>query len=100
MKSYENVNPFFDEIPKYRKKKTKKNKKSNHKHKYDKEVLIRRETNYGEMYTYARLCSICDKVGEERLFETERVKDLPFRRMLSQEEILEKYRDLPVIQKK
>lgn len=96
------IRDFSDyEIPKYRKKKQKKTvKKSNHKHDYSKEVLIKRKMRQGNYrYNYAKVCSICGKIGEENYFESKKVDGSNYDRLLSQEEILEKHKDLPIIEK-
>ena len=72
----------------YKKKKKKSVKKSNHKHQYQ-ECLIKWDNHYhaGER------CFVCGKIGDLKFFET-----IPYRegisRLLTQEEILEKYKNL------
>jgi hypothetical protein len=86
-----------DDIPKYHKKKRKKCRKSNHKHEYSKEVLLERNTKYGKHYSYALMCNICGKIGKEKYFEFKADDKNPvYRRLLTQKEILGKYKGLPI----
>lgn len=97
------IRDFSDyEIPKHRKKKKKKRvKKSNHKHNYSREVLIRRKTKHGNYnYNYAKVCSICGKIGEEIYFESKKIDGNNHYRLLSNKEILKKYKNLPIVEKK
>ena len=63
------LNPFFDEIPNYRKRgnrKKRKLKKSNHKHIYDIEVLLKSKSEYydcGFKYYHATNFSTCGLSG-------------------------------------
>ncbi|HHW79629.1 MAG TPA: hypothetical protein GX742_02370 [Acholeplasmataceae bacterium] len=96
MISSENYLDF--EIPKYKKRsKKRKASKSDHKHDYSIEVLIKRNSRYGERYHYANRCRVCGKTGEEKFFESQKINENYFR-VLTQKEILEKYKDLPVIE--
>lgn len=89
----------YNEIPKYRKKrKKKKNKRSSHKHVY-KDMLIKRKSRNGYWYNYGQVCEICGRIGEEKYFETEEIGERVYR-FLTQKEILEKYKDLPIFEKK
>lgn len=90
---------YFDEIPKYRKRKKKTVKKSDHKHKYDKEVLIETNNMLGKYYYWATICSICGKIGKAKYIETQNIKGEKTQRFLRQEEILKKYKNLPIIKK-
>lgn len=84
-----------DEIPKHRKQKKKKSpKKSDHKHIYKDEVLIK--NSRGRFY-FAKRCIHCGKVGEEKYFETKKEKGR-WVIMLNQDEIKEKYKHLPIIE--
>ncbi len=88
----------YDEIPKYRKKKSSKSKsanKSDHKHQY-KDCLLVDEENRPHKAQY---CKICGKINNIIFFETERV-DERFRRMLTDNEVLQKYKDLEQFQVK
>lgn len=91
---------YYDkEIPKYRKKRKKKNvKKSDHKHQYI-DVLIRRKNKESFWYSHGKVCKVCGRIGEERYFETEEVEGKGYFRCLTQEELLEKYKDLPIFEK-
>lgn len=89
----------YDIPPKYRKRQgKKKTKKSNHKHEYE-GVLIKSNTQFGEKYRYGEQCNVCGKINNERYFETKRNEGSPFSTMLSQEEILDKYKDLKIVEK-
>jgi len=85
----------YDIPPKHRKRKI---KKSNHKHEY-KGVLIKSDTQFGETYHYGEQCNICGKINNKRILETKRKEGSPFSIMLSQEEILDKYKDLKIVEK-
>lgn len=84
-----------DDIPKYRKKKhsstSKSDSKSKHKHDYSKECLLITAEN-GYPY-YARYCSVCGKIEDIHFFETEKIEN-GYCRMLSNDEVFEKYKDL------
>lgn len=73
-----------DEIPKYKKKKTKTVKKSSHKHNYI-DCLLK---DSSDIVVLAKYCSICGKVVNQR-FISIRVGN--YNRMLSKEETLERY---------
>lgn len=89
----------YDIPPKHRKRRGKrKTKKSNHKHEY-KGVLIKSDTQFGETYHYGEKCNVCGKINNEKFFETKRKEGSPFSIMLSQEEILDKYKDLKIVEK-
>lgn len=89
---------FNNEVAKYKKKKKKKKaEKSNHKHDYSKEILIQINTKYGLHYHYATMCIVCGKIGEEKYMETKKEEGSRYYRFLNQDEILEKYKDLPII---
>jgi len=79
------------DIPQYKKKKSKKTiKKCKHKHKYL-PCLIYKWKNIMK----AERCSICGKINNVHLFETEPYKT-HFNKMLSQPEVLEKYIDFTI----
>ena len=88
----------YDEIPKYRKKKPSKSKsvnKSNHKHHYD-DFLLVYEENHPHISEY---CKICGKINNVNVFETER-EDGGFYRMLTYDDVFQKYKDLEQFQVK
>ena len=82
-------------VPKYRKKKesntSKSNKKANHKHEFIDCLLIDEKHNNPHKSSY---CKICGKIDGVCLLETEKTNS-GYRKMLSNEEIFEKYKDLP-----
>ena len=88
---------MIEEIPKHRRRREKHPpKKSKHKHIYDVHVLFVRHTNhhwFREYHFSGNLCSICGKVGDTNLFELDENS-----RMMSGEEIVEKYKDLPMVE--
>lgn len=91
---------IIDETPKYRKKRKKNTpEKSDHKHDYLIEVLVEKEfKDRTKRYHYGRQCSICGKLGHEKIIETELEPcSNSLYRMLNQEEILEKYKGLKII---
>lgn len=65
-------------------------KKSKHKHQYQ-PCLLSENSRFGR----ADYCTICGKINNLRLAETERLPSGCYR-MLSQEEILNLYKDYPV----
>lgn len=70
-----------NEIPKYKKKKNKTVKKSNHKHEY-KECLVHVSDING--YFLCKYCVECNKVGNIMIITDEKtLKDLPLRKMKS-----------------
>ena len=81
-----------DEIPKYKKKAIKTVKKSKHKHIY-KDCLIHDANS--RMYHKSSYCSICGKIGDFGIIETEKVSGR-LSRVLSQDELLERYKDLEI----
>ena len=88
----------YDEIPKYRKKKSSKSKsasKSNHKHQYDDCLLVDKENHPHK----AQYCKICGKINNVNVFETERI-DGGFYRMLTFDEVFQKYKSLKQFQVK
>ena len=87
-----------NEIPKYRKKKSSKSKsasKSDHKHQYD-DCLLVDDKNRPHKAEY---CKICGKINNVKMFETERIDGGRFR-MLTDDEIFQKYKDLEQFQVK
>jgi hypothetical protein len=86
-----------DDIPKHRKKKgsstSKSKEKSKHKHEYVECLLIERENNKPHRATY---CKICGKIGDIKVFETEKTEK-GYYRTLSSDEVFEKYKDLEKI---
>ena len=88
----------YDETSKYRKKKLSKSKsasKSNHKHQYDDCLLIDGENRPHK----AQYCTICGKINNVKVFETER-EDGGFYRMLTFDEVFQKYKGLKQFQVK
>lgn len=85
---------FDRETPKYRKKKlSSKSKscvKSKHKHQYEQCLLLHEGRSYRADY-----CKICGKIGRVYYFETENIGSQPYRRLLDNEEINERYKNLP-----
>ena len=87
-----------NEIPKYRKKKPSKSKsanKSDHKHQYDNCLLVDEENHPHK----AEYCQICGKINNVKAFETERLDCGRFR-ILTYDEIFQKYKDLERFQVK
>lgn len=84
---------YQDEIPKHRKKKSsstsKSSTKSKHKHEYKECLLI--HDNHPHRAAY---CEICGKIDDLHLLESEKVEGKPYNRVLSYDEIYEKYKDL------
>lgn len=86
------------EIPKYRKKKQSKSKsanKSDHKHQYENCLLVDDENRPHK----AEYCKICGKINNVKAFETERIDGGRFR-MLTDDEVFQKYKDLEQFQVK
>lgn len=86
----------YDEIPKYRKKKSSKSKsanKSDHKHQY-KDCLLVDEENHPHKAQY---CKICGKINNIIFFESEKIGG-GFHRMLTDNEVFQKYKDLEQFQ--
>lgn len=87
-----------NETPKYRKKKPSKSKsasKSDHKHQYDDCLLIDEENHPHK----AQYCKICGKINNVNVFETER-EDGGLYRMLTFDDVFQKYKDLEQFQVK
>ena len=83
-----------NEIPKYKKKKNKTIKKSSHKHEY-KECLVYVDEVIG--YFLCEYCVKCNKVKEVKLVSTEDEElGSGHLRLLSNKEMLKKYKDLPM----
>lgn len=96
------------EIPKYKKKKessiSKSKIKSRHKHDYSCECLVKEKAPYlaafgKEPWCYSRVtyCSICGKIYNYCYWEVEEIDDDHYRH-LTQEEVLEKYKHLEIIE--
>lgn len=87
---------FDNEVPKHIKKKessvSKSEKKSKHKHEYVDCLLIEKD-NSPHKATY---CKICGKIGDLNFFESEKCEDGLYR-MLHDDEVFEKYKDLEKI---
>ena len=87
-----------NEIPKYRKKKPSKSKsasKSNHKHQYEDCLLVDDEKHPHK----AEYCIICGKINNVKTFETDRLDGGRFR-MLTYDEVFQKYKGLKQFQVK
>ena len=86
----------YEDVPKYVKKKdssvSKSKEKSKHKHEYIDCLLIEDD---GKPHK-ALYCKICGKVGDIKLFESEKTDHGTYR-MLNKEEIFEKYKHLSQI---
>lgn len=85
-----------NDIPKYRKKKnsstSKSCTKSKHRHQYKQCLLMKEHRPYRATY-----CTICGKIDDVRFGETERMEN-GMLRMLDDDEVIEKYRDLEQIE--
>lgn len=94
------LDKFDDSIPRHKKKASKKKvNKSDHKHIYDKEVLIKSNSAFDKHhYSHAKICSLCNKVGEEKFFISEKIEGSNYYRMLTANEVLEKYKNLEIIE--
>lgn len=82
----------YEEIPKYRKKKSSKSKsenKSNHKHQY-KACLLVDDNNRPHKAEY---CEICGKINNIQFFETIQ-SDNAAARLMTTDEIFQKYKDI------
>ena len=88
---------MIEDIQKHRKRRIKTTpKKSKHKHVYDVPVLFVYNTKaclIRRWYYSGHLCSICGKVGDNNYFELDENSY-----MMSGEEIVEKYKDLPMVE--
>lgn len=83
-----------NEVPKYKKKKNKTVKKSGHKHEY-KECLVYVDEVNG--YLLCEYCVKCNKVKGVKLVSTEDEElGNGHLRLMSNKEILKKYKDLPM----
>ena len=83
---------FNDEIPKYKKKKNKTVKKSNHKHEYKQCLLYVDEI---EDYVLADYCIHCNKIYNMYVI-SEKVEGSNFERGLTKQEKLKKYKNLTI----
>ena len=83
---------FNDEIPKYKKKKNKTVKKSNHKHEYKQCLHYVDEI---EDYVLADYCNNCNKIYNMYVI-SEKVEGSNFERGLTKQEKLKKYKNLTV----
>lgn len=83
------------EIPKYKKKSSKKGQpRAKHKHIYKDCLLMKEDGSVSK----ASVCSICGKVDDVKIFESVVSEEHPkCYRMLSNKEILEKYKGLEII---
>lgn len=89
-----------EEKTKHKKKSAAKGRKrSNHKHEYY-EVLVKWMFKDLVMYFLGKKCKYCDILKENINACLEREEGKPWSRMLSDEEMLEKYKDLEVIEKR
>lgn len=80
------------EIPKYKKKSNKTVSKSKHKHEYIGCLLHELKTN---RYYLSSYCKYCGKVGRSISLESEKTHN-NWRILLSQEELLNKYKHLEI----
>ena len=83
---------FNNEIPKYKKKKNKTVKKSNHKHEYKQCLLYVDEI---DDYVLADYCILCNKVGNIYVI-SEKIEGSNLERGLTKKEKLNKYKNLSV----
>jgi hypothetical protein len=84
---------FENDVPKYRKKSTRQPPvKSKHKHLYKDCLLKKIDENKAYKSEY---CTVCGKIGKTLFFETKPFKN-GYRIMISQEELLSKYKDLEI----
>ena len=83
---------YDDEIPKYKKKKNKTVKKSNHKHEYKQCLLYVDEI---DDYVLADYCISCNKVGNIYVI-SEKIEGSNLERGLTKKEKLKKYKKLTV----
>ena len=85
-----------NDIPKHRKKKqsstSKSSTKSKHKHEYKEFLLIHNDKPH-----LATVCKMCGKINDLCFFESERCED-GMQRMLDDDEVFEKYKDLEKIE--
>lgn len=81
-----------NEIPKYRKKKIKSNKKASHKHEY-KECILKEKNK--DFYLLGNYCIICGKIGFTG-YDSIKLED-GRSRLMSTEELLEKYKEYEII---
>ena len=86
----------IDEQIKHKKKKpstvSKSNEKSKHKHEYVDCLFI-----YDNRPLKGQYCKICGKINNINIFETEPLRDSGLSKMLTKEEVYEKYKDLEQI---
>lgn len=83
---------FNDEIPKYKKKSKKAVAKSKHKHIYKDCLILDKSSGRYHKSVY---CTICGKIGDTSIIETVSLSNRMYR-VLSQEELLDMYKDLEV----
>lgn len=93
---------FENEIPKYQKKSTRQPpKKFKHKHKYKQCLIMQKDKQvYDKLitrYHLAEYCIICGKIGDIKFFESEPYGE-GYARILTNEEVLEKHKDLEVFE--
>lgn len=96
MKTEKNDNEYQlnGDVPKHKKKAHRSVKKSKHKHLYEiclvKSITISKGTR----------CSICGKIGTYSFFEFEDADNGNFRKLLSKDEVLEKFKVLKIYDEK
>lgn len=87
---------FDNEVPKHIKKKklsvSKSKEKSKHRHEYMDCLLIENDDKPHK----ATYCKICGKIGNIKFCETEKTDHRTYR-MLGEEEIFNKYKDIPQV---
>jgi len=90
------------EIPKYRKKRkstiSKAKRKSRHEHIYKECLFLCQNNKFSRSIYRGTYCSICGEIGNVHFFESEQVKGRAFYRMLNSNEILEKYKNLEILE--
>ena len=88
------INDYDEEI-KYKRRKesnvSKSNKKSNHKHVYEDCLLL--DEKYKSVHK-AQYCKICGKINHIKFFDFSPLENEKFLQLLSNDERLEKYKDL------
>lgn len=89
-----------EEIPKYRKKtdssKSKSRSKAKHKHKYIKCLFV--SDIYGKtIYMPGGYCELCGKINDIQFNVVERAEGTALYSSLSSEEVLDKFKHLPIV---
>ena len=91
---------FFNIIPKHRKRKSKKNKKANHKHEYKKYIGYIPEyqilNTAKEKFFLVETCIYCDKIGKLEFWVSRRTEDGYYKVLNNIKEIKKLHPDLEV----